>query len=212
MGERSYNYLRDRVHHYLTGLGKGYMVTLNAIVNKNNTSMLDLTLATVRFRNCIASGNRNCKAGIRIWYVGNDNKENTLHIFEAQSKGIGVKPLSRVRRNKSEQKRIRQYNRNHILCKGKVGGNTENDCDEYPYLSTEQGDASKNIVSLKPISSDDNQQAGRDLYHRFYMPGGVQWSQSNRSKSWFGVISIPGLPLSVADCNYRIGWQYFECI
>lgn len=50
--------------------------------------------------------------------------------------------------------------RNRRACKGKSGGNTGKDCDEYPFRSTREGGPG---ASLMPIGLSDNRHAGARL-------------------------------------------------
>jgi RHS repeat-associated protein len=84
-------------------------------------------------------------------------------------------------------------------CTGRTGGSTGMDCDEYPFNASSQGGESNyrlGIVSLRPVRSDHNQSAGRDmLQNKLYGPCGMKNGDA------YGVIPAPSVPTSFAICG-----------
>jgi len=67
-------------------------------------------------------------------------------------------------------------------CWGLTGGNTGNDCDEYPYRSTHEGGPG---ASLRPVPSSDNQGEGNGI-SSFYPTCGI----TNNDGKEFAVVPM----------------------
>ena len=156
---------------------------------KRATTKLSLELAKIKVRSCRLSADTNCKAGIPIIFYGADVKEHTDHVFDAQLFKRAPAVLSRT----SAGGWGRSWYRNRPECWGR--GRSQQ-CDEYPYNSSEQG-GPRNNVSLRLINGIHNEGAGRKL-NSFYSTCGVQ--ANHDYKKWFGVIAAPKIATTTPVC------------
>jgi hypothetical protein len=133
--------------------------------------------------------------GYPLVVFGNDVNDAAVHYQEA----IALDP-SRSLLNRQFPAHGRGWIRRTITaCSGKTGGGTGKDCDEYPFNSAVQGGKANWIngrVSLKPVRSDHNQAAGRDvLQNKLYGPCRI------KANGRYGVVSDPSIPRSFAICG-----------
>nr|WP_269917976.1 NucA/NucB deoxyribonuclease domain-containing protein [Alteromonas sp. PRIM-21] len=85
-------------------------------------------------------------------------------------------------------------------CRGRTGGISGNDCDEYPFASTREGgpvNYAAGKVSLRPVFSGHNQAAGRKL-GGFYSHCRVK--KGDPIKGVFGVAVNMSSPKTVMIC------------
>lgn len=169
------------------------------IARKRARTRWDVIIGGFQVRRCVVSRDKRCRANIPVLLLGADNLQQTRHVFDAQEAGIGVTPL---KRQFPPHKTGRFFPR-QPECKGKVGGMSGRDCDEYPYKSTLQGGVLNyraGRVSLRAIDSGHNQNAGSKL-GAFYSDCEV--SKTNDVESWFGVVALPSLPRTKPVCSRR---------
>jgi RHS repeat-associated protein len=88
-------------------------------------------------------------------------------------------------------------------CSGQTGGNTGNDCDEYPFAAAEQGGSANypGTVSLRPVNSQDNQAAGRKL-GIFYGACDISTNAASDDK-WYVVAADASAAVTTFKCDSR---------
>jgi hypothetical protein len=137
---------------------------------------------------------------ISVIYYGQDVLPVAPHIAMAQLER-GAPPVLSKRAGPEPD---RSWYRNLPACKGKTGGITGMECDEYPFASTDQGGrfAGKGLfigmgVSVMPVPAGANNSAGIKL-KKFYMECGI--TPADPRKSWFAVIPMPALSRTEWQC------------
>ena len=116
-------------------------------------------------KTCQKTKGKKCKIPNLVVF-GSDFPESSAHIDDAiagrGSNGIPISPQVTYRKGRKEW----NY-RTRPPCKGKTGGTTGKDCDEFPFNTTKEGGKTRydsGQVSLRPISSNDNQGSGRRIW------------------------------------------------
>ncbi len=152
---------------------------------------LSLGLAKFKVRQCQRSGTQTCNAGIPILIHGSDLGGLSSHIYEALS--TGKSPILSKRASRHSD----GWRASAPECQGR---SRANQCDEYPFGISDQGGRDNYLagrVSLKLINGGDNSRGGNRL-RNFFRECGV--THNNQYKKWFGVLSVPDLPVTKSIC------------
>jgi RHS repeat-associated protein len=163
--------------------------SLQTVVKKDLTA-LDVAWGKYQVKRCQRTQNARCKANIPVIVHGGDIWDLTNHIFDAQMSGAS--PV--LSRKQPGWGRDWYRNKSECLGRGRI-----QQCDEYPFNSTEQGGPSNN-VSLRLINGIHNQ-AGGTMLNMFYSGCGVD--ASSQTDKWFGVIAVPSGPSTSWDCGIK---------
>lgn len=133
--------------------------------------------------------------GYPLVIFGKDVEDATAHYQDVINNNPAMATLNRKFPAHSRD----WIRRNATNCTGLSGAGTGNDCDEYPFNSAVQGgylNWKAGSVSLRPVRSDHNQSAGRDiLQNKLYGPCGI------KDKGAYGVIADKAIPSSFAICG-----------
>ena len=124
----------------------------------------------------VSLGPKFCKTPtMPIFVVGANVNEAAQHDFDAifgnVDKNMPPHPSWAVLNYASAARKTSagqpsDWYRNDPLC-ANTGGSTGNDCDEYPYFSSQQGGSLANPKpSLRPVNLTENRREGSLLYHR----------------------------------------------
>jgi len=116
-------------------------------------------------RRCYRSRGQKCRIPNIVVIGSNMHPESQEHIRDAAvGRGSNGVPIPLLIKYKKGANKNRGWLGRTLECRGKTGGVTGKDCDEFPFATSANGGQSayKRLqVSLRPISSCDNQCAGR---------------------------------------------------
>ncbi|HEY2395934.1 MAG TPA: RHS repeat-associated core domain-containing protein [Rudaea sp.] len=173
-------------------LGPGAFVKPNA----------NYPLEAYKAKNCAMSRSspRNCDAKYPIIFFGEDVKGHSDLIDEAF--GYGITPILNYKNPGYKRGWYRSFVRAGDIC-GMTGGDSGNDCDEYPYRATDQGGPDNyeaGRVLLRAVKLGHNRSAGSMLYNNLIAPCKLQPSNLDFDHSGFVVVPARGLPITVGRC------------
>ncbi len=162
-----------------------YMVDEEAIVEtQRQRTTLDIAIAKAKAKTCVL-GREQCKLPIPAVFFGNNMWEASAHYRDAQV----LRNLPAVLSRSNGHQGSRQWYRG-LGFPECIGRGISQQCDEYPFYSTEQGGPQNypTGVSLRLINGIHNGAAGV-LLESMFTTCGVRASDS--VKKWFVAVPIP---------------------
>jgi hypothetical protein len=140
--------------------------------------------------------NRDCMGELPTFFLGDDYQGHTNFVALAQA-ATSPAILHRTPRVRGA------WYINTPECKGRTGGGTGLDCDEYPYATSAEGGLegyNDGIVALEPVSIGDNRGAGGKL-RAFYSNPNCPIPASGDPKARFQVEPVSGSPTTFWVCS-----------
>jgi RHS repeat-associated protein len=179
-----------------SGAAAGFMVRIAAQLVRSGVRASHLVkVLTQACATDAGLNNRDCMGELPTFFLGDDYREHTQFVERAQAT-ISPDTLTRSTRNPE------RWYRGTPECNGRTGRSFGLDCDEYPYVSTEEGGPANypDRVALEPVPIPDNRGAGAKL-GAFYRNGAcpVQANQGNKSR--FLVVPVVGARQTYGTCG-----------
>lgn len=161
------------------------VLTGDAVQTDAQVTPLDITIAKVKARTCVINGNDKCKLGVPTVFFGANMWDASNHYWEAQTTR-GLPSVLNYKRGGFDRS---WYTRLSVPeC---IGRGPSQQCDEYPFNSTEQGGPANyraQRVSLKLVNAVHNGAAGT-LLNSMYTSCGIR--SGGGPESAFAAIPVP---------------------